>query len=69
MNNIKPSLLNKKSIIKLIKESNINKSNIEISNETSIISQKNIYFNILIILFFIIGILFLCYRYIEKKKL
>jgi ascorbate-specific PTS system EIIC-type component UlaA len=65
---IKPSLLNKKTIIELIHQKQKNNKNLKNINENNIINKKNIYFNILIILFFVIGILFLFYRYIEKKK-
>jgi Leucine-rich repeat (LRR) protein len=69
-NNIsnKPSLLQKSSIIKIIKHNNNNLNNLEIINKNYNIEKKNIYFNLILILLFIIGILFLAYRYYEKKN-
>ena len=69
-NNIsnKPSLLQKKSIIKIIQQNNNNINNLKIINENYNIEKKNIYFNLIIILLFVIGILFLAYRYYEKKN-
>ena len=58
---MKPKLLNKKIIKTYI---NKNKKNINIEY----IDKNNIFFNFLIILFFILCILFLIYRYLEKKN-
>jgi len=58
---MKPNLLNKK-IIKTF----INKNKKDINIEC--IDKNNIFFNFLIILFFILCILFLIYRYLEKKN-
>lgn len=58
---MKPKLLNKK-IIKTF----INKDKKDINIEY--IDKNNIFFNFLIILFFILCILFLIYRYLEKKN-
>ena len=70
INNIfnKPSLLQKKSIIKIIEENRSNINNLNIINNNYNAEKKSIYFNLIIILLFIIGILFLVYRYYEKKK-
>ena len=69
-NNIsnKPALLQKNSIIKIIQQNNNNLNNLKIINENYNIEKKNIYFNLIFILLFIIGILFLVYRYYEKKN-
>ena len=58
---MKPRLLNKKIISKLI---NKNKEVID----TITIDKNNMFFNFLIISFFILCVLFLIYRYLEKKK-
>jgi len=58
---MKPKLLNKKIIKTFI---NKNKKDINIEY----IDKNNIFFNFLIILFFILCILFLIYRYLEKKN-
>ena len=58
---MKPKLLDKKIIKTFI---NKNKKGINIDY----IDKDNIFFNFLIILFFILGILFLIYRYLEKKN-
>lgn len=58
---MKPNLSNKKLIHHFI---NKNKNNID----TTIIDKNNIFFNFLIISFFILCILFLIYRYLEKNK-
>lgn len=58
---MKPKLLNKKIIKTFI---NKNKKDINIEY----IDKNNIFFNFLIILFFILCILFLLYRYLEKKN-
>lgn len=56
---MKPNLVNKKNIIKII--SNISQEPIN--------NDKNImFFNFLIIILFILGILFLIFRYLDKKK-
>ena len=70
-NNIlnKPSLLNQKSIIKIIQENNHNISSLKIINQNYNIEKRNIYFNLIIILLFVVGILFLVYRYYEKKNI
>ena len=56
---MKPNLVNKSNILKII--SNINKE--PINNDKNII-----FFNFLIIILFILGILFLIFRYLDKKK-
>ena len=58
---MKPKLLNKKIIKTFI---NKNKKDINIEY----VDKNNIFFNFLIILFFILCILFLIYRYLEKKN-
>lgn len=58
---MKPKLFNKKIIKTFI---NKNKKDINIDY----IDKNNIFFNFLIILFFILCILFLIYRYLEKKN-
>ena len=58
---MKPKLLNKKIIKTLV---NKNKKNINIEY----VDKNNIFFNFLVILFFILCILFLIYRYLEKKN-
>jgi hypothetical protein len=58
---MKPKLLNKK-IIKTFINKNKKDINIEYTD------KNNIFFNFLIILFFILCILFLIYRYLEKKN-
>jgi len=58
---MKPKLLNKKLISNFI---NKNKKDINIEY----IDKNNIFFNFLIILFFVLCILFLIYRYLEKKN-
>jgi hypothetical protein len=70
INNIfnKPSLLQKKSIIKIIEENRNNINNLNIINKNYNTEKRSIYFNLIIILLFIIGILFLVYRYYEKKN-
>lgn len=56
---MKPNLVNKKNILKII--SNISQEPIN--------NDKNImFFNFLIIILFILGILFLIFRYLDKKK-
>ena len=65
----KPSLLHQKSIIKIIQENNHNVNSLKIINENYNIEKRNIYFNLIIILLFIIGSLFLVYRYNEKKNM
>jgi hypothetical protein len=60
---LKPNLINKENIIKSFE---INKININKFNEYTI--NNNLYFHILYFLIFIIGILFLIYKYKEKKK-
>ena len=61
---MKPELINKNYILDIINKNKVNKnSNIIIKNESNII-----FFNFLIIVIIILGILFLFYRYIEKKK-
>lgn len=65
---IKPSLLKKKSIDKLIQQKDINNYSHKIIIENNNIQKKNIYFNIIIILLFVTCLLFLYFRYIEKKK-
>jgi hypothetical protein len=56
---MKPNLVNKSDILKII--SNINKE--PVNNDKNII-----FFNFLIIILFILGILFLIFRYLDKKK-
>jgi preprotein translocase subunit SecG len=56
---IKPDLLDQEMITKIIS----NKKKIPISNENNIV-----FFHFLLIVFFILCILFLVYRYIEKNK-
>jgi hypothetical protein len=57
---LKPNLINKEIIIKSIDKINISRfSGYTINN--------NLYFHILYFLIFIIGILFLIYKYKEKK--
>jgi RsiW-degrading membrane proteinase PrsW (M82 family) len=58
---MKPELINKNYILNVIKKTE--KNDIFIKNENDII-----FFNFLIISIIILGILFLFYRYIEKKK-
>jgi uncharacterized BrkB/YihY/UPF0761 family membrane protein len=58
---MKPKLSNKKLISNFI-----NKNNKII--DTKHIDKNNVFFNFLIILFFVLCILFLIYRYLEKKK-
>jgi uncharacterized BrkB/YihY/UPF0761 family membrane protein len=58
---MKPKLSNKKLISNFI-----NKNNKII--DTNHIDKNNIFFNFIIILFFVLCILFLIYRYLEKKK-
>jgi hypothetical protein len=61
---MKPELINKNYILDIINKNKVNKnSKIIIKNESNII-----FFNFLIISIIILGILFLFYRYIEKKK-
>ena len=61
---MKPELINKNYILDIINKNKVNKNNnIIIKNESNII-----FFNFLIISIIILGILFLFYRYIEKKK-
>jgi hypothetical protein len=57
---MKPELINKNYILDII---NKNKKQNIIKNESNII-----FFNFIIIVVIILGILFLFYRYIEKKK-
>ena len=58
---MKPRLSNKKLITNFIDK------NKEIIN-TIDVDKNNIFFNFLIISFFIVCILFLVFRYLEKKK-
>jgi hypothetical protein len=58
---MKPELINKNYVLNIIKKTE--KNDIFIKNENDII-----FFNFLIISIIILGILFLFYRYIEKKK-
>jgi len=63
---MKPNLTNKAKIYKLIKnkiDSN-NKIGKIIDNDKNII-----FFNFLIIIIFVVGIIFLVFRYYEKKKI
>jgi hypothetical protein len=58
---MKPNLVNKNIILKILNENIITKSPLKI--------EKNfLFFNFLIILLFILLILFLIYRYLEKKN-
>lgn len=58
---MKPNLINKSIILKALDENIINK--------TSLKPEKNfLFFNFLVILLFILLILFLIYRYLEKKN-
>jgi uncharacterized membrane protein YvbJ len=57
---MKPELINKNYILDII---NKNKKQNIVKNESNII-----FFNFIIIVIIILGILFLFYRYIEKKK-
>lgn len=58
---MKPNLINKNNILQIIKK-NSEKCN------TIDIDKNIIFFNFLIIILFIFGILFLIFRYLEKKK-
>jgi len=58
---MKPSLSNKKIIFELINECKLNKpKQVKIDNSN--------YFNILVIFLIILSILFLIFRYLEKKN-
>jgi hypothetical protein len=56
---MRPNLVNRKNIIKFI--NNIHQE--PINNDKNIV-----FFNFLIIILFILGILFLIFRYLDKKK-
>lgn len=61
---MKPNLSNKNIILKFLNRDNItNDINQHVSTD-----KNNILFNFLIILLFIICILFLIFRYLEKKN-
>lgn len=63
---MKPNLTNKAKIYKLIK----NKINSNSKIGKIIDNDKNIiFFNFLIIIIFVVGIIFLVFRYYEKKKI
>lgn len=59
--NIKPNLINKEFIIKVMDKNQID-NNI-INND-----KNTIFFHFIIILFFILCILFLVFRFLEKNK-
>jgi hypothetical protein len=56
---MKPNLVNKSHILKIINN---------ISKEPNNNDKNIIFFNFLIIMVFILGILFLIFRYLDKKK-
>ena len=58
---MKPNLIDKNAIIKFVKNTTFDDS-IQLKN------NNIIFFNILLILLLIVFILFLIYRYLEKKK-
>ena len=58
---MKPELSNKNMLYNIIQKNN--KKNIDNN-----INKNNLFFNFLICAFFIICILFLIFRYLEKKK-
>ena len=58
---MKPHLINKDIIKKIMKPINLNNKLINNNN-------NNIFYNFMIIILFIILILFLIFRYLEKKK-
>jgi uncharacterized BrkB/YihY/UPF0761 family membrane protein len=58
---IKPDLINKNIIKKIMKPINLHNKSINNNN-------NNIFYNFMIIILFIIFILFLIFRYLEKKK-
>ena len=62
---MKPNLINKNIIIKIF---NKNEKVTETIKKKINYENNSIYFNFLIILFFILFILFLIYRYLEKKN-
>ena len=63
---MKPILTNKNKIYKIIKNTiNTKNKNIKIKDN----DQNIIFFNFLLIIIFIIGIIFLVFRYYEKKKI
>ena len=63
---MKPILTNKNKIYKIIQNTiNTKNKNIKIKDN----DQNIIFFNFLLIIIFIIGIIFLVFRYYEKKKI
>jgi len=66
---IKPKLLNKQFINNFISKNIINKKDSKIMSSSSYISESNNnFFTFLFIILLIFGILFLIYRYLEKKN-
>jgi len=61
---MKPNLSNKNIILKILNTNNISNNIYKQVN----IDKNNILFNFLIILLFIICLLFLIFRYLEKKN-
>jgi ATP-dependent Zn protease len=61
---MKPNLSNKNIILKILNTNNISNN---INNQVNT-DKNNILFNFLIILLFIICLLFLIFRYLEKKN-
>jgi len=61
---MKPNLINKNIILKILNTNNISNN---IDKQVNI-DKNNILFNFLIILLFIICLLFLIFRYLEKKN-
>lgn len=59
--NIKPNLINKDFIIKAMDK-------IQIDNNVTNNDKNTIFFHFIIILFFILCILFLVFRFLEKNK-
>ena len=64
---MKPKLINKNFFLEILNKNNINSSD-ELLIHKTINDSNNNFFNFLIMVIFIIGILFLIYRYLEKKK-
>ena len=63
---MKPILTNKNKIYKIIQNTiNTKNKNIKIKDN----DQNIIFFNFLLIIIFTIGIIFLVFRYYEKKKI
>ena len=65
---IKPKLLNKQFINNFITKNIINKKDSKIMSSSSISESNNNFFTFLFVILLIFGILFLIYRYLEKKN-